>query len=195
MKTFFERNVNPLSVMRRIALTRLKVDSWGFKESYYSAQTGNLIFNSEWCRVNFIWGGWDQNGGNTMHIHYGRSHAANESEVMLWKGEECHCWHDIDHPLNFLDGLHPPDIVKQYYSHPITDPFYKDKIRKKFDRRQPEWTAEMHLAIWQHYGNRFFELFDIRQSDLWQRYQIFLKEFYDIKGRSLSINPPLDKVC
>jgi hypothetical protein len=53
----------------------------------------------------------------------------------------------------------------------------------------------MHKAIWQYYGKRLFELFDLRQPDLWQEYREFLKEVYDIKGRNPAIKPPMDKVC
>lgn len=195
MSTLDERNLDPITEMRRITTTIMKLDSWGFSESYSSLHEGKLIFDSERCRVRFTWGGWDSNGGNSIHIHYGRLHAANEKNTIFWINEECHCWHDIDHPLNLLDGLHPADTLKRYYSHPITNPFYESEFRKRFERRQPEWLAEMHLTIWKHYGNRFFELFNIGRPDLWQQYQSHLKEFYDLKGRRLGINPPLDKVC
>jgi hypothetical protein len=78
MTTVDERNVDPVMEMRRTARARMKVDSWGFKESYHSTKTGNLVFDSELCRISLIWGGWDQGGGNSMHIRYGRLHAPNE---------------------------------------------------------------------------------------------------------------------
>jgi len=168
---------------------------WGFKESYHSTKPGEVIYDSEWCRVNLVWGGWDAAGGNSISIYYGRLHAPNEKARMVWNGEECHCWHDFDLALHFLDKRSPAEATKTIYSHPITEPFYEEEFRRKYHRRQPEWLAEMHATIWQHYGKRLFELFDLRQPDLWEHYRQFLKEFYDIKGRSLSIKPPLDKVC
>lgn len=195
MNTVDEKDIDPIKEMRRIAQTILAVSSWGFKEAYQSAESQQIIFDSELCRVNLIWGGWDQAGGNSMHIRYGRLHAPPEKTILLWKGEECHCWHDIDHPLNFLDGRRPADVVKRYYSHPVTDPFYEKEVRQGFIRRQPEWLSEMHLTIWKHYGNSFFDIFDLRRPDLWQKYQLFLKEFYDLKGRRAGNVPPLDKVC
>jgi hypothetical protein len=190
-----ERSVDPVKEMNRISRTVLEINAWGFAESYDSSRPAQLIYDSEWCRINFIWEGWDALGGNTMSIRYGRLHAPNEKAIMVWNGEECYCWHDIDHALNLLDGLRPADVVKHYYSHSVTDPFYENEFRKKFHHRQPEWLAQMHLAIWQYYGKRFFELFDLRRADLWQQYRQFLKEFYDIKGRRPSTNPSLDKVC
>ena len=195
MKANDERNVNPILEMRRVAQSFLDLGLWGFKESYSSAKSGNLIYDSESCRLNLVWGGWDYGGGNSISIYYGRLHAPNEETTMIWNGEECRCWHDFDYALHFLDKRAPFDAVKFNYSHPITDPFYEEEFQQKFHRRQPEWLAQMHTAIWQHYGKRFFELFDLRQPDLWEEYRQFLKEVYDIKGRRSHTKPPLDKVC
>jgi hypothetical protein len=190
-----EKDVDPIKEMRRIAQNSLDAGSWGFKETYHSVKSQQLILDSPLCRINLIWGGWDQAGGNNMYIRYGRLHALDVKKTMLWNGEECHCWHDIDHPLNFLDGRLPADVVKRFTSHPVTDPFYKNELRQKFHRQQPDWLAAMNLAIWKHYGNRFFEIFDLKRPDLWEKYQLFLKEFYDLKGRRVGTVPPLDKVC
>jgi hypothetical protein len=190
-----ERNIDPIEEMSRVAQNFLDLKSWNFKESYRSAKSGNLIYDSEWCRVNLVWGGWDYGGGNNISIYYGRLHALNEETRMIWSGEECHCWHDFDFALHFLDRQTPIAAARLHYSHPITDPFYEEEFRAKYRRRQPEWLAQMHTTIWQHYSRRFFELFDLRQPDLWERYRQFLKEVYDIKGRSPRIKPPLDKVC
>ena len=190
-----ERKVDPIQEMIRVAQSFLDLGAWGFTESHRSPKPGNLIYDSEWCRVNLIWGGWDAMGGNSINIRYGRLHALNERATMIWNGEECHCWHRFEHPLHFLDGLSPVDAAKKDFSHAITDPFYELEIRQKFRRRQPEWLAQMHAAVWTQYGKQLFELFDLRRSNLWEQYQQFLKEMYDIKGRNPNIEPPLDKVC
>jgi hypothetical protein len=190
-----ERNINPIEEMSRVAQSTLDLGPWGFREGYRSANSGNLIYDSEWCRVNLLWGGWDYSVGNSISIYYGRLHAPNEETTMIWKSEECRCWHDFDYALHFLDGQKPTDAAKLDYSHSITEPFYEDGFRQKFNRRQPEWLAQMHVTIWRHYDKRFFELFDLRQPNLWEQYRQFLKEVYDIKGRRPYIKPPLDKVC
>ena len=195
MSTSDERNVDPSNEMTRIAQNFLDLDLWGFKESYRSAKTAEVIYDSEWCRMNFIWGGWDPTGGNSINIRYGRLHAPNEKAVMIWNGEECHCWHRVEYGLHFLDRRAPVDVAKLKFSHPITNAFYEENSRQKFYRRQPEWLAQMHATIWEHYGKRLFELFDLRRPDLWEQYRHFLKEVYDIAGRSPAIKPSLDKVC
>ena len=195
MTSIDERNGDPLEEMTRIAHSYLNLASWGFNESYRSAKPEILIYDSEWCRVKLIWGGWDYLGGNSIHIRYGRLHAPNEKVTMFWSGEECRCWHDFNQVLHFLDGRAPAEAAKLRYSHPITAPFYEESFRQEFHRRQPEWLAQMHVTIWQHYGTRFFELFDVCRPELWDQYRQFLKEVYDIEGRSPAIKPPLDKVC
>ncbi|MDD1776274.1 MAG: hypothetical protein LUP94_02860 [Candidatus Methanomethylicus sp.] len=195
MNTVDEKNVDPIHEMNRIAQSLLDINLWGFKESYRAIESSKLIFDSKWCRLNLIWDGWDYLGGNTISIRYGRQHAPNDKAIMIWNGEECHCWHDVNHALHFLDGRSVEDAVKMINSHPLLKPFFEEEYRKEFKRRQPEWLAKMHAAIWQNYGESFFELFDLRQPELWEQYRHFLKEFYDTKGRSSFIKPPLDKVC
>lgn len=190
-----ERNVDPIQEMTRVAQSFLDLGSWGFRESYRSAKSGNLIYDSEWCRVNLIWGGWDYMGGNNINIRYGRLHAPNEKATMIWDEEECHCWHRFEHALHFLDERAPIDAAKLDFSHSITDPFYELEFRKQFRRRQPEWLGQMHAVVWEHYGKQLFELFDLRRPDLWEKYRQFLKEVYDIRGRNPNIEPPPDKVC
>jgi hypothetical protein len=195
MSTIDDRKVDPIKEMTRVAQDFLRLTSWAFKESYQSVKSGNLVYDSEWCRLSLVWAGWDYLGGNSISIYYGRLHAPNERATMIWNGEECYCWHGLEYPLHFLDKRTPLDAAKMDFSHPVTDPFYGLEIRQKFHHRQPEWLAHMHAAVWQHYGKGLFELFDLRQPDLWEQYRLFLKEVYDIKGRSPSMKPPLDKVC
>jgi hypothetical protein len=194
MSKIDDRNINPITEMMRIAQDILRFELRGFKETYRSEKSPQLIYDSVWCRISLVWGGWDYGSGNTMHIYYGRLHAPNEKETMLWNGEKCHCWHGIEQALHFLDGRTPADTAELDYSHPVTDSFYEEENEQKYES-QPEWMAHMHVAVWEHYGDRMFGLFDLRQPDLWKQYQQFLKDVYDIKGRIDSIQPPLDRVC
>jgi hypothetical protein len=197
MSKLDERNVDPIQEMSQVAESFLKLESWGFKESYRSAKPGKLIYDSEWCRINLVWGGWDPLGGNSISIHYGRLHAPNEEATIIWDGEECHCWHRFELALHFLDGRTPENASKMIYTHPLIQQYKSSELGQSLagKRRQPEWLAREHATIWQHYGKRLFELFDLRRPDLWEKYRQFLKEVYDIKGRSAHIEPPLDRIC
>ena len=190
-----EKNIDPIQEMTRLAENFLGIGRWNFKESFRSKTTGDLIYDSEWCRVNLVWGGWDYADGNTISLYYGRLHALNQKATMIWNGEECHCWHRIEYALYFLDGRTPSDAVRMKFSHPIKDQFYEPLIMEQYTRRQPEWLVRMHATIWHQYDKKLFELFDLRHPDLWDQYRQFLKEFFDIKGRRASIKPASDKVC
>jgi hypothetical protein len=197
MSTIDERNLDPVQEITRIAQNPLDLASWGFRESFSAAKPGKLIFDSEWCRLSLIWGGWDPRGGNSISIYYGRLHASNEKATIIWNGEECHCWHRFELALHFLDQGTPEYASKTLYTHSLIEQYKRSELGQSLTgkRRQPEWLAQMHLTIWQHYGKGLFELFDLRRSDLWQQYRQFLKEVYDIEGRIPEIEPSLDKVC
>ena len=190
-----EKNIDPIQEIIRLAHDVIDFSQWNFQESFRSVNAGIMIYNSLHCRVNITWGGWDSAGGNSISIHYGRVHAPNEESKMLWNGEECYAWHEIELPMHFLDGELPAKAIEIEYSHRLLNKYYEESYRKKFYRRQPEWLMNMHMEVWDHYGERFFELFDLRRPDLWEQYRKFLKEFYDIKGRIPFIKPPMDKVC
>lgn len=190
-----EKSVDPIQEMLKIIQNFSEYDVWGFRENYRSVLDKKLIYDSEWCRIKLVWGGWDYRNGNSINIYYGRLHAPNENVTMLWNGEECHAWHGFEHALHFLDGRSPADAVRMNYLTPLTSKYYEKEFSQKYHRRQPEWLIKMHMDVWDHYGKRFFELFDLRRPDLWEDYCKFLKEFYDIKGRIPFIKPPLDKVC
>ena len=66
------RNVDSIQEMSRIAGSFLELSHWGFKESFRSEKLRNLIYDSEWCRLSLVWGGWDYLGGNSISIYYGR---------------------------------------------------------------------------------------------------------------------------
>ena len=153
-----ERSIDPISEMYRLAESFLDLARWGFRESFRSKKSEELIFDSKWCRLSLVWGGWDSLGGNSISIYYGRLHAPNQSETMIWEEEKCHAWHRFEHALHFLDGCTPADAVKLDFSHYLIDPFYEPDFRKKFYRRQPEWLTKMHATVWEHYRERLFEL-------------------------------------
>jgi hypothetical protein len=192
-----ERNVDPIQEMTRIAQFPLDLEARGFEESFRNPSLGKLIYDSEVCRISLVWGGWDPLGGNSISIYYGRLHATNEKTTMIWNSQECHCWHRCELALHFLDGQTPESASKAMYTHSLIKQYKHSELGQSLTakRRQPEWLAQMHVTIWQHYGKRFFELFDLRRPELWQRYQQFLKEVYDIEGRIPEIEPTMDKVC
>lgn len=136
-----------------------------------------------------------------MHIYYGRTHALNDKWVMDWNGEDCHCWHNDLDALRFLDGLSPQEAVDQLRVHGqqphIAEQFRRSALGKKLDRDyHAEWMARMQATIWEHYGQRLFELFDVRHPELWKQYGRFIAEFHKISGSKAIPGFPSDnKIC
>ncbi len=190
-----ERKVDPIKEMVGLVENFSNLKSLGFNKNFQQIDKKVVIYSSEQCKIKLVWGGWDMSAGNTISIYYGRTHAPNEELKMLWNGEECHAWHRFEYAIHFLDGTSPVEAAKLNYSTPVTSKYFTDEMNSKFPRRQPEWLMQMHMEVWAHYGNNFFDLFDLRRPDLWAQYREFLKLMYDIQGRLPFIKPPLDKVC
>ena len=120
----YESVKDPDEEMERLAQSFLPLKHWGFTESFRSKE--KLIFDSQLCRVSFVWSGWDMDSGYNLSRYYGRLHAPNNSEKMNWNGEECYCWHSLmgtSSVSDFLDGLTPqesanskdfPKLIQQF---------------------------------------------------------------------------------
>jgi hypothetical protein len=183
---------DPCREMDRLAQTFLDLKRWNFQETFRVSP--RIIYNSEWCRVKFVWAGWEMPGGYSMSIYYGRLHAPSDDAYMLSNGMKCYCWHSIGHVLHFLDGRRPDYAAKMDYSHDLTNQFRQSELGESI-RYQPEWLIRMHSVVWKHYGQHLFELFDLRRPDLWEQYRKFIKEMYAIQGLIAHIDPPQDQIC
>ncbi len=184
----------------------LDFNRWGFHQSYTFVSAKSLpcvIYNSEWCRVQFSMSGGDQYYGNELSVYYGRLHAPDDEAFIIWNGEKCNCWHHVNDALDFLDGLSPQEAVdelrvKKQMPRVIEQFRQTDYAKELRQGHIPEWQARLHAAIWEHYGQRLFELFDLRRPDLWAEFTGFVKEYYRIQNQkpaSWFPYPPEDKIC
>ena len=178
----------------------LPLDAWGFQQTEHSITSyPTVVYDCASCRLQFVWGGWDMYAGNTISIYYGRLHAPSDKAVITWNGEECYCWHQVNDALHFLDGLSPQEAVDRLRIHSqwpsVMEQFRQSELGKSLERTQPEWIVRMHSAVWEEYGTRLFELFDLRHPELWQEFRQFLKEFYELKGISPLFKPPQHQCC
>jgi hypothetical protein len=181
----------------------LDLKRWEFDKSFVSItaeKTPHIIYDSQWCRVMFTDGGFDVSTGNVMSVYYGRLQADNEDAVMNWNGESCYCWHGVENAINFLDGLSPKeasDQLRVYGRQPtVIEHFAQSEQGKELSKDQPKWMVRTHAAIWEHYGIRLFELFDLRQVDLWKKYLHWNREYHEIRrSKKLSGFPARDKIC
>ena len=119
---------------------------------------------------------------------------------MMWQEQNCRCWHNFLDPLRFLDGLTPHEAMKQAKIQkqlPIVVRSFRDSElgRKLLIEYPPKSAIVLQSVLWKHYGQRLFDLFDLRKPDLWHGYQKFLREYYELLGEESSYGPPYENVC
>jgi hypothetical protein len=182
----------------------LDFNRWGFKLTHsgiFPQYLPRIIYQSNQCKIMFRWEQDRSYELPVLYVSYGRLHAPVDQHTMLWNGEECRCWHLLGKELNFLDGLSPADVSSSEFRVPRT--------MREFDQTsmarglQHEPIVRMHAYIWDYYGQRLFDLFDLRRPDLWEEYRSFLKQYYEhrdeqkkLMGKPPShITPPLYNVC
>lgn len=158
----------------------LDFERWGFQPVFSGkvlipgyATCHALVYQSEYCKVRFLVSP-DISGTPDTSSAYGRLHAPVDRNSMLWDGEECYCWHHGLPAAQFLEGISPND------AHEIVPPC----IKRLSDQYQldkwpwEEYLARYQAAIWEQYGQRFFDLYDVRQTTLWNRYVAYCQEYY-----------------
>lgn len=182
----------------------LDFDHWGFKLTHsgvFPQYLPRIIYQSNQCKIMFRWEQDRSYESAVLYMSYGRLHAPVDQHTMIWNGEECRCWHQLRKELNFLDGLSPADVSNNEFKVP--------RIIEEFGKSNPprllgqEYIVRMNAYIWDHYGQRLFDLFDLQHPELWDEYRNFLKQYYihrnkqrKQKGKSPSRTArPLYNVC
>lgn len=187
----------------RLTQTYLGLERWKFQETARLAELSNtqgpaVIYNSQWCRVKVEFSEWVppyQTTSYAVDVYYGRLHAPDCLSTLVWKGEEYWCWHSVSKGLHFLDGQTPEYAAQNINSHDLFRKYQETALYEAVRHNLVESTIRKHAYVWEYYAPRLFELFDLRRPDLWEQYQKFLKDVYNIKGRRPNIRPSLDKVC
>lgn len=139
-----------------------------------------------------------------MHISYGRQHARFDKQIIEWNNERCYCWHSLEGGviLNFLDGLSPSDMNNEEFRVPRVSKIFYD-ANQNTNWGPAEFLSRKHAFLWEYYGQRLFNLFDLNYPDLWKEYTRFLEEYYAhynerVRQRKLvaiPFNPPRHQVC
>ena len=191
------------SEIASLAQTYLELEKWGYRESTRVNEVDGLkipsvIYDSPWCRVRISFSEWHpphQTQDYTVDVYYARLGTPDDKTTMIWNDEECYCWHGVVKALHFLDKSTPEYTAQNIFSHNLIKQFRRELRSKDLEYKLPEWEVRKHAYIWASYAPGLFELFDIPHSELWHRYQQFVKDVYAIKGHNPIINPPLDKIC
>jgi hypothetical protein len=181
----------------------LDVKHWNFNLTFTKFVKMNsikIVYRSNECQIKFLFSRQCLPQYDELTILYGRLHAPNEDPFMMWEGQECNCWHNVLDPLRFLDGLTPHEAMEQVkvlkQLPVVVRGFRESDIGKKLLAEYPPKSAiALQSVLWKHYGQRLFDLFDLRKPDLWQGYQKFLREYYELLGEKSSYGPPYENVC
>jgi hypothetical protein len=157
--------------------------------SFHLTRNPAVIYDSKWCRIKLTIS--NEEHGDKLYFYYGRLHAPNNEWRIMWQGEKCSCWYSFYHynlALKFLDGLSPkqaklnfntPDMQSRHGHAKVIADYYKQM--RAISSLEPEDDIEielkLHARIWDHYGDRFFEVFDLNHPQVWNQYVDFLTEF------------------
>jgi hypothetical protein len=100
--------------------THINFEKWGFRQTFYGVSqefAPSLIYDSQRCRVRFIWQIADHRDGPTLAIRYGRLHAPNHQRFMSWNESYCHCWHILlENVLNVSSGVRSFNLIPEKVS-------------------------------------------------------------------------------
>jgi hypothetical protein len=169
---------------------------WGLSQYFVGVAQSQpiVVYASPACRVRFSWPIPDIRDRATIQIYYGRSHAPVDEDIIPWNGVPCWCWHDVRNVLCFLDGISANETVSNRLGQPrIMQEFRNASIQSW---TQPEFMTKMHATIWKQYGQRLFDVFDVRQTSLWEQFSNFMAEYAKLDpGYTLGGFPARDKIC
>jgi hypothetical protein len=166
----------------------MPLQKWGFTES--ARITGwdfAIIYNSPFCRVKFYIH--PDRFEDEFYVSYARLHAPDNERSMMWHGEEYYCWYinpQIKAAIKFFDGYSPQEALAKPF------PQISEDYVASMEGKNLPWLEKdigLEALIWETYGERLFELFDLRRPSLWERYMVFLKEYYVLFFKKIDPDP------
>jgi hypothetical protein len=183
--------------------------NWGFQLTYKKEIYPNgpfLIYENKFCRVKFTYNIERYQWHDELMGYFGRQHASNDSEKIIWKGKECRCWFgEWDKLVQFIEGetaVHAFETklkVCLYYNQFFEISGLEELKKKNFF----EFNLQKEKFIWEKYGPEIFKIFDVNNSELWNRFyqfnweyeQLEFKEWQEKKPNDWVISPPFWQIC
>ena len=196
-----ERGEDVGNALRKLIEENLDIERWNFHVSFtkfIKPRNIKVIYDSEWCRIKFMFSRMHFPETDKIMIEYGRLHAPDEESFITWMGEACRCWHTILDPLRFLDGLTPAEACEQVMKDKELPSAVKNfRLSQRGEELLKEYPPKsvivLHSTLWKTYEKKLFELFDMRRPGLWEEYRHFLKEYSGLLGVKSGLPP--ENVC
>jgi hypothetical protein len=197
---FNERDkYNNFPLLVNVITNHLEFAKWGFETQIFRSGTresdgtaSTILFQSQSCKFEIVTFRDRPSDQPEIYFFYGRLHAPDTETVMLWNGKECHCWHNhlfLYVVLGFLDGLSPKELTTKEFA-------YQPDVMTNFERdasadwSKHEYFAREHNTIWNHYGQRLFDVFDVRKPALWNQFTDYYQSFRsEAKGFEMCYEP------
>ena len=187
----------------------MDLERWGFVQTYSSITRDTLpfilIYDSQQCRIKFEYYTPDYGGvyhnSRKAQIWYGRLHTLSDSENRFAPGKKTIYWHSIYYDvLKFLAGMSPEEgIYTAREELPILQEFKKSNLNQILPSERQFASVildlRLHNRIWKYYEKNFFDIFDVRNPAVWEKYVIFHNEtqrlLYENRKRQAKIETPL----
>lgn len=175
----------------------LPLTQWNFRMRahyiYYSNQWHSVLsaqnysglgypivyYDSEKCRIKieYLWN--PREYERSIKVKYGSLEVPYDAKTALTftNQESQHLyWHNVHLPLYFLDGVSPQEAKNA--KQPRLRMQFEQSALGKGIKSELEKDLLLHAITWETYGQRFFDIFDIHNEDLWKRYSTFVSEYW-----------------
>ncbi len=211
-----------INKLANLAENLLPLQKWGFVQSaqfggmpyelptflddgsFHLTRNPVVIYDSKWCRIKLTIS--NEEHGDELYFYYGRLHAPNNEWRIMRQGEKCSCWYSFYHynlALKFLDGLSPKQTILNFNTQDMQSRHAHAKIIADYYKQKKAISSlesidnidielKLHARIWDHYGVRFFEVFDLNRPEVWNQYVNFLSELTRLKSPSYIVKL---KIC
>ena len=175
----------------------LSPEMWGFNKNILypnNDQRGTVIYDSDFCRIKFVLESSDYFPEHDTKIFYGRLHAPDNEQTMTWNDKFCRCWHQNTRlTLAFLEGVSPQLLAKGMGE------FWRDLV-EKLNVNYPssdkvEYPLRLHSKIWEHYKEKIFSVFDLRNPELWEEFSNYSNEYNEAFNKKLGFSRKIEMIC
>jgi hypothetical protein len=157
-------------------------DKWNsvlIAQDYYGSGDPFVLYDSEKCRIRLHCSWSSREYERSIEITYGRLGVPDDTDTLLRYTDQRNYhlyWHSVYLPLYFLDGLSPQEAKNA--KHPLFIDEFEQSDMAKSIKHYLDRDLALDASIWETYGQRLFDIFDIRNKDLWEQYSAFVSEYW-----------------